>query len=216
MQDQKVRQNYFYNYSTKHIRWYFGLLIFLIIGFLVADYIPDALSTSQFQVWYPAAGVAILLGILFGWVGFLSVFLTSLFSHFLQGTLDLGGLAIIQLLLISFVLTIPPKYFLTYLKTDIYLSSTHDLNSFLLISTIVSCLVGGIQVWASELEVGLTQNIYWSFGLYYFLQTIIGLLLIYPIAMMILNQIDKAVNFPGKSKKFFYSDLFQFQTVFMA
>ena len=177
-------------------------MIFLIIGFLAADYIPDALSTSQFQVWYPAAGVAILLGILFGWVGFLSVFLTSLFSHFLLGTLDLGALAIIQLLLISFVLTIPPKYFLTYLKTDIYLSSTHDLNSFLLISTIVSCLVGGIQVWASELEVGLTQNIYWSFGLYYFLQTIIGLLLIYPIAMMILNQIDKAVNFSGKSKSF--------------
>ena len=153
MQDHKVRQNYFYNYSTKQIRWYFGLLIFLIIGFLAADYLPFALSTSQFQVWYPAAGVAILLGILFGWVGFLSVFLTSLFSHFLLGTLNLGGLAIIQLLLISFVLTIPPKYFLTYLKTDIYLIFD-PRSEFILIIINYSLVFGqwysGMGIWNKD------------------------------------------------------------------
>jgi diguanylate cyclase (GGDEF)-like protein/PAS domain S-box-containing protein len=219
MQDHKVRQNYFLNYSTKQVRWYLGLLIFLIIGFLAADYLPDALSTSQFQVWFPAAGVAILLGILFGWVGFLSVFLTSIFSHVLLGTINYGSLAVIQLLCVSFVLTILPKYFLTYLKTDTYLSTTHDLNSFLLLSILVSALVGGIQAWASGIKVGLTQNIAWSFGLYYTLQTMIGLLLIYPIAMMILNQIEKTINFPEKSRSFsfrnfLYSKRFSWPKVF--
>ncbi len=224
MQENKVRQNYFLNYSTKQVRWYFGLLIFLIIGFLAADYLPDALSISQYQVWYPAAGVAILLGILFGWIGFLSVFLTSVLSHFLLGTVNFGSQAIFQLALISFALTIPPRYFLAYLKTDIYLSSTHDLNSFLLLSILVSCLVSGIQVWATGIKIGLTQNIAWSNGLYYTLQTMIGLLLIYPLAMMILNQIEKTNNFPGKlrifsirsfvnSKRFSWPKLFEFVLV---
>jgi PAS domain S-box-containing protein len=211
MRDQRIRQNHFYNFSAKQYRWYFGLLIFLTAGFFAAEYIPNAINPTQFQIWYPAAGIAILLGVFYSWLGFLIVFLISILSHLLLGTLNLGNQAILLLVLISFSLTIPAKYYFKLLKTDIYLSSTHDLNSFLLLSILISALVGSLQVCASGIKLLSVQNSLWSFGLYFSLATCIGLLSIYPLAMILINQIEKFIIFPEKPKYFSIQRLINFR-----
>lgn len=176
------------------------LFVFLTIGYFLADYFPDVLNTEIIQAWYPAAGVAMIFGVLFSWKSALAVFAASILSQFFHGTLESGYLPYIQTILLTLATTILPHYIFKLLRIDLQLVKTRDVNLFLVTSCILAAGVGWIQLFASGNYNGNEYIWRWILGLFFSLQTIIGILTLYPFGILITK---KFINLSRKSTRKF-------------
>lgn len=182
-------------------RWRLGFFVFLILGFFIADYLPNELNVSKIHAWFPAAGVALIIGVIYGWKSWIFVFIASLLSHLANGNPVTGPVNIIREGLLIGSLTILPYFILRRLNVDFFLSSFKDLSYFIFTVIFISAIVSVLQVNSIITEIGLAPGLYWTFGLYYALQSIIGIIAIYPIAMILLGQIEESflrAESPGK------------------
>ena len=195
------RQALFSGLTGVQTRWRLGLFIFLLIGFFAADFFPNELNVSKIQAWIPAGGLALIIGVMFGWKSWIFVFLTSLLTHFIQGNPVFGSFGLVHQGLLIAALTILPYYIMRRLRVDIFLSSTIDLIYFIFTAIFTSIIVSGLQLYALNREIGLILVNYWTYGLYFGLQTLIGILSIYPFAMIMIGQVEESFIKPGGPRK---------------
>ena len=148
------RQALFSAIAGIQTRWRLGLFIFLLIGYFSASFFPNELNVSKIQAWYPAGGLALIIGVMYGWKSWIFVFLTSLLVHIVQGDPISGIFNIAHEGLLLAALTILPYYIMRRLRVDIFLSSTKDLSYFILTSFLTSIIVSGIQLYSLNREIG--------------------------------------------------------------
>ncbi len=181
--------------------WKWGMLLFLACGYFVAAFFPDRLNVSQIQAWFPAAGVAFLLGILYGWIGSVVVIIVSILVGLLAGSSPFDSISLISLVFLALTLTILPKALFDRNQIDASLTTSRDLNYFLVTVVIVAFIGGSIAVFSPVSTFPLPSANIWAAWLYYSLQISIGVLTIYPTAILLLDQINKTRLLPGFSTR---------------
>lgn len=193
------------NFGRSQTQWRLGLFIFLLVGFFLADFFPNELNVSRIQAWYPAAGVSLIIGVLFGWQSWIFVFLTSLLSHYVQGHAIVGAFDLLIEAILTAVMTVPPYFILKRLKVDIFLESTKDLSIFIFTTIFISILVSVLQISVLVREDAYQYISYWTYALYFSLQNIIGILSIYPFALILIGQIENAFTKPNSPRRISFS-----------
>ncbi len=190
--------------STLSRKWKVALLIFLACGYFVAAYFPDLLNASKVQGWFPAAGVAFLIGILFGWPGFLIILAVGILTKLFIGPVSLDPLTLINLFLLTLSITLLPKFLFKRNHIDPALSTSRDLNFFLVTVVFVSFVGGSIQIFTIPDSIITNSTNLWAGLLYYSLQISIGILTIFPIAVLLFAHLFNIHFGEGNAKGGFF------------